>query len=924
MITVGKIGITVFKGGTMKKRIIVFGICALLSIAIFTVSFALLRNERRFCDGTIIAAEQAPSSGNPSDYTAEQNLRYAAYKLNGSDWTSTYSSETSGIVQTKESGNRYKKNRSVLWIKAADAPFATEDALYFSGERVIARSGNEYKRIAKSQYEQKYGFVPYELSMFIINSDTKKTAIKESYDKQNGVYVFSYKLKPEAAVYADKILCYETGIDNVKRLFTSVSVKMDSHWNIIEAVTTEKYSVDILGGITVSKTSTEKFSFGCESIPDENKYKSAQDYADLSRSAVYGLLKTLCGSKDIIFSLPLSDACVDVNILPSVNEIRIRYNKNEIRTTDKATYIYSRNVAKIALPLSAASLINGNDKLKLLGEICMIVTKTDISDVIKSLTSVLSNFTSAITYSAYAAIQAPSFNLAPDYEMVNRVLRSIKKTENGVNFAFLLDNENTEISLSISDTEIIGGTINGVTLSKGSSIQKAENGTDITKLLADTVISLTKKQCVSVNLNKYDLGGTPISGNIKVTNDVSKANADVNLMYDGEQYNIKMLYDENCSVSVNNKQKFTITKTNFLDTIAKIADILDIKSEYIDNIRQGEKLSCPILRNASNSSANIPQKSFSASDAIAALLTCEFSTSDDGKILNLYYGEKTYSLSSENGNPSVSGKGFRANFEEYSLVNIQAEQQFDANFLPYFVDTLVGTINKGNCQYKGSVKLQIKTELIDYTVSDINFVVKADYKSGNMYAKIEVPSSVITTKANSYIFLIGDTVYLKSDRYGASIGAVSVYKETLYKNTDKKQFLQNVTDNLMFLIPVRETVTTIIAANIVKPDVPDKVKLDELLSDLYCDDNSLVLTAKLDSIVGVEQSSLALELVENDGYFYKVNAGIKISLIELALNANSESFTDKIELGKDSGAKSATLIDMAALVPSAFKSYPKA
>ena len=311
------------------------------------------------------------------------------------------------------------------------------------------------------------------------------------------------------------------------------------------------------------------------------------------------------------------------------------------------------------------------------------------------------------------------------------------------------------------------------------------------------------------------------------------------------------------------------------------------------------------------------------SNILSLLSNCEISAtaSDDNQVIDFYYGEKIFSLGYSDGVPTISGKGFKADFVTDFSFDVTPTKRFDINGASEFAKAAANTVNKGNCYYKGSLVLSVKTELTNLNVSDIAFEIKADYRSGNVYTKISVPSSALTTKANSFIFVIGDTVYLKSDRYSLSIGAVNFYKETLYKTMSASEFYGNVTENLLFLIPLRESVANIVAASLLPIEKPANIDYTQLLVDLYNEDDSFVAMLNLAPVTGIEQSNLALEFIEKDGAFNQINAGVKISVIELSLSATALPFSSSIGLGSDTKVSKTTLEGMAQQVPSSFKSY---
>ena len=66
---------------------------------------------------------------------------------------------------------------------------------------------------------------------------------------------------------------------------------------------------------------------------------------------------------------------------------------------------------------------------------------------------------------------------------------------------------------------------------------------------------------------------------------------------------------------------------------------------------------------------------------------------------------------------------------------------------------------------------------------------------------------------------------------------------------------------------------------------------------------------------------VAVGLLYKNGYFNQVNAGVKISVIELSLSATALPFSSSISLGSDTKVRKTTLEEMAQQVTSAFKSY---
>lgn len=920
LITVGRFGIKLAdKGGFMKKRIIIFSICALVSLAVFVVAFSLFRSVRNFHSGTIVAAQKLPSKGSPNDYNAEQNLRYAAYKLNSSNWMSTYSTQTDGIISCTESGSRYKKNRSVLWLRNTDELFPAENGLFVEGETAIIRIKNDYYRISKEDYFNKYGFIPYELSSFVINSDTKKSFIQESYDKSTGVYTFVYTLKPDSAVHADKILKYEIGLVNVTRSYISVVVKMNENWDVLSTTTTERYSTKIVGDLTFNKVTTEKFEYGLKDIPHESEYKKATDFGKFPIGNANALISALSDAGDMAFSIPYNDDEITVNLLSSTKEVRIRYGKNEVRSTATDTYIYSKNAVKIALPLATTALMNGNEKLKLLGEICMVITAPDVKDIIKSLASVISVNSYAVSNNLNKTIASPNFSLTPDYEVVRKILRSIVPVDGGIKASFLLDDENYNLTISLKEGKISAATINGATINGGDKLTKDSAGTDVTRLLADTVMSAVKCQYFTVTFDDFYYKTAVINGKAKVSLNGQNACADLDFTIDNNTHNFKIIYDDECSLTYNDTQSFYLSKTNFSDTVSTIYDAIRTNHD-------GLLLRNTLPANRTNSFTpynELPISDLTVSNILSLLSDCEISAtaSDDNQVIDFYYGEKIFSLGYSDGVPTISGKGFKADFVTDFSFDIAPTKRFDINGASEFAKAAANTVNKGNCYYKGSLVLSVKTELINLNVSDIDFEIKADYRSGNVYTKISVPSSALTTKANSFIFVIGDTVYLKSDRYSLSVGAVNFYKETLYKTMSASEFYDNVTENLLFLIPLRENVANIVAASLPPIEKPANIDYTQLLVNLYNEDDSFVAMLNIAPITGIEQSSLALEFIEKDGYFNQVNAGVKISVIELSLSATALPFSSSISLGSDTKVRKTTLEEMAQQVPSAFKSY---
>ncbi|MCM1042589.1 MAG: hypothetical protein NC350_00020 [Corallococcus sp.] len=215
-----------------------------------------------------------PSDGNPSAYSAKENLYIAHGELlrSGGFSAKSYGTTTTLGVSQPISADRVVLDGAVFkqsvsyssLVKMAEQRYTNgSDYILRESLSVNALDNVQWKDTAmplsQKAYMDRYGHTSSELTGYILNDET--IVQDELVSVDDGVYTFRYVLDETVAPY---YMLYEmrtsAGVSKLPVFYSAeLTLKMDSNWTVISLDTKASYKVALIGGVTCNEQMTETF-----------------------------------------------------------------------------------------------------------------------------------------------------------------------------------------------------------------------------------------------------------------------------------------------------------------------------------------------------------------------------------------------------------------------------------------------------------------------------------------------------------------------------------------------------------------------------------------------------------------------------------------------------------------------------------------
>ncbi|MCH5164303.1 MAG: hypothetical protein J1F36_04730 [Clostridiales bacterium] len=226
-------------------------------------------------DFKLVAEKEAPSSGNPNDYSPLENLAFAAYKFNrASSWESLYTGEVIAIGTKQRVENTRQFDNGILFAQAISVSNVktVAEQKYYRGDNILYRPyvkldkttlktswSNSIKSLPRDEYFKNYGLIPNEIFKYVIDETTVLSAEKLQSDN----FAFKFELSTDCTQYLkNEVRTLAGSKSDPEYISIECTIEMDNNWNVIRTTAKEKYKVAIMGGVTCDSTSTEVFTVG--------------------------------------------------------------------------------------------------------------------------------------------------------------------------------------------------------------------------------------------------------------------------------------------------------------------------------------------------------------------------------------------------------------------------------------------------------------------------------------------------------------------------------------------------------------------------------------------------------------------------------------------------------------------------------------
>lgn len=289
----------------MKKRIIC--LILILIVAVGGGIGAYILNEANKGPAEIVESEakfkttlkEAPTDGSlPEAYSVYDNVAFALWKIENTDEfkTVTTGKSEASIATIQIYNTRTVKNGRAIVSTVSAGMVSSGKQKYFVDNKVLLRDASKINGfdtiwktdqpecISNKAYINRYGWLPYQCTGYIICEDTILEA-SELIQNGDGTYTIRLVLNPDsdyAPFWYRREVLTNAGSTMVPE-FRSIEIeyKLDTQWRILESRIQEEYKVKSMGVEAVSKTDcTEVFTY--DSIEfDENEYNFFRQYESL-------------------------------------------------------------------------------------------------------------------------------------------------------------------------------------------------------------------------------------------------------------------------------------------------------------------------------------------------------------------------------------------------------------------------------------------------------------------------------------------------------------------------------------------------------------------------------------------------------------------------------------------------------------------
>ena len=248
-----------------------------------------------------------PTSGNPSEYSAKDNLYIAQGVATSSSFSTVITGNTKASIVSQEiyaervvtPKSCYKKSISAsTFVKVGTECYITNgNYLVRQAKKVDAIDRYQFvnedsylTKLSAEDYYNFYGDTPNKLSNYIINDSTILSAEFVGLT-QDGLYEFNYTLDPTLSTIGIRNEMRTMAGTEKHPVITSVNFKLWllPNWDIAKTETHAEYKVEMkgLGVISCEEHTTEHFTFSNNvTIKDESYFQSKVDSNDISTELV--------------------------------------------------------------------------------------------------------------------------------------------------------------------------------------------------------------------------------------------------------------------------------------------------------------------------------------------------------------------------------------------------------------------------------------------------------------------------------------------------------------------------------------------------------------------------------------------------------------------------------------------------------------
>nr|MCR5741186.1 hypothetical protein [Gammaproteobacteria bacterium] len=290
----------------MKRKVII--IISIITIALGLGGFGLYILMSGDSGKVVIAESEAkystrlletPTTNNPMDFSAEDNIAYTLYKLKN---TNAFRIVTTGEAKASVATQLIANEKIIIGNEAITSTVSsglvkTATQKYFMNEeeKVFLRSSSSIDGVVATwetgtpicetvkDYMLDYGFTPFEPSAYIICPET----ILESSisDNGDGTYTIHLSLNPDGD-YAPFYYRREVATNGSSAIipefeFVNLDYVIDSSWTILSVHANEKYLVKSMGIKTTCVTDCYD-TYSYENIAfNEAEYNFFKQYQDM-------------------------------------------------------------------------------------------------------------------------------------------------------------------------------------------------------------------------------------------------------------------------------------------------------------------------------------------------------------------------------------------------------------------------------------------------------------------------------------------------------------------------------------------------------------------------------------------------------------------------------------------------------------------
>lgn len=496
---------------------------------------------------------ETPTSGLPSDYSAEKNVYYTAYKLNKEKY---YVVSTTGSCVAKVAMINYEqKINNIKYINDTEAfseaistsslkkiavqRYITPNDFLFRDTSKVSNGIPQYNdnivNLSKDKYLELYGNTPFGITNYILNEHTIINA-RITNDGEN--YILKFDVEPSlGGMKYQREVATMAGADNLPTFEAiSVAMKINSAWQVLQIDATEKYKLPIMGGLNCTVKITDNFSysqtaldipersvfapyFGTDSGTIEDKKKTGLDYLTDAFNPY------ISAGKKLLLQLSISDISVVAEVDLTSKNFNIEINK------------------EVLLKYSNQNLYF------ILGEVELLVKKEEIEglmDFYFSGTDLAEIDFSKLLESdlILGLLETMEEEITDDFAIINL---SYKKIQAMIKIAI---NDNIG-SLSSMDILIDNNNVNICLLNEYDFISESANPTEVVNLVGyvESIKQLITNKKISIDCSLFvNIDNVPLNFKLNLSVDYTSGliiTGTLLIKYNTEEYLIKVIVLEN-------------------------------------------------------------------------------------------------------------------------------------------------------------------------------------------------------------------------------------------------------------------------------------------------------------------------------------------------------------------------------------------